>query len=54
LLRQYHVSYVEIDDRLTAPGATTPNVGFAWWASQGLPVVARTTHIVVYDVSGNA
>ena len=51
LLRQYHVSYVEIDDRLTAPGAITQNVGFAWWASQGLPVVARTTHIVVYDVS---
>ena len=54
LLRQYHVSYVEIDDRLTAPGAITQNVGFQWWASQGLPVVARTTHIVVYNVSGVA
>ena len=54
LLQQYHVSYVEIDDRVTAPGAITQNVGFAWWANQGLPVVARTTHIVVYDVSGVA
>lgn len=54
LLRRYHVSYVEIDDRVTAPGAITQNVGFSWWASQGLPVVARTTHIVVYDVTGVA
>lgn len=50
LLREYHVSYVEIDDRVTSPGAITQNVGFTWWADQGFPVVAHTTHIVVYDV----
>ncbi|MBV8528702.1 MAG: hypothetical protein JOZ75_10330 [Candidatus Dormibacteraeota bacterium] len=54
LLRQYHVSYVEIDDRVNAPGAVTQTVGFSWWASQGLPVVAHTSHIVVYDVRGVA
>ena len=54
LLRRYDVSFVEIDDRLTEPGAITQSVGFRWWASQGLPVVGRTTHIVVYDVRGVA
>ena len=54
LLRRYHVSYVEIDDRINSPGAVTTDVGFDWWASQGLPVVARTAHIVVYNVAGAA
>ncbi|HEX6538301.1 MAG TPA: hypothetical protein VF155_03885 [Candidatus Dormibacteraeota bacterium] len=52
LLRRYGVSYVELDDRVSSPGAVTPDVGFTWWSSQGFPVVARTAHIVVYDVRG--
>lgn len=54
LLRRYNVSFVEIDDRIDAPGAVTATVGAGWWAQQGLPVVARTDHIVVYDVRGVA
>lgn len=54
LLRQYRVSYVELDDRVSSPGAVTPNVGFTWWTRQGFRVVARTAHIVVYDVRGVA
>jgi hypothetical protein len=50
LLRKYHVSYVEIDDRTGAPGAIEPSVNTRWWASRRLPVVARSEHIVVYDV----
>ncbi|MBV8300486.1 MAG: hypothetical protein JOY68_01015, partial [Candidatus Dormibacteraeota bacterium] len=50
LLHEYHVSYVEIDDRVTDSGAITQSVNAAWWASQGFPVVARSVHITVYDV----
>ena len=52
LLRQYGVSYVEIDDRVSSAGAATPDVGFRWWAGQGFPVIARTADIVIYDVRG--
>ena len=52
LLRRYDVSFVEIDDRLSAPGAVTSSVGLQWWSQQGFPVVGRTDHIVVYDVRG--
>jgi hypothetical protein len=54
LLHQYDVSFVEIDDRVSSPGAVTPDVGLAWWAQQGLPIVARSEHVVVYDVRGVA
>ena len=54
MLRQYSVSYVEIDDRVNDPGAITNNVGFAWWRQQGFPIVAQSDHIVVYDVRGVA
>lgn len=50
LLRKYHVSYVEIDDRADSPGAIEPAVNPIWWAGQGFPVVASSQHIVVYDV----
>ncbi len=52
LLRKYHISYVEIDDRINDPGAIDSNVGTAWWADQGLPVVATSDHIIIYDVRG--
>jgi hypothetical protein len=52
LLHKYDISYVEIDDRLTDPGAIDPDEGISWWADQGLPVVARTDHITIYDVRG--
>jgi hypothetical protein len=52
LLHRYGISYVEIDNRLNDPGAIDPNVGLTWWAEQGLPVVARTDHITIYDVRG--
>jgi hypothetical protein len=50
LLHQYRVDYVEIDDRVNDPGAITTNVNAAWWSQQGFPVVARSEHIVIYDV----
>jgi len=50
LLHKYHVSYVEIDDRTDSPGAIEPELNATWWASQGLPIVASSQHIVVYDV----
>ncbi|MBV8195552.1 MAG: hypothetical protein JOY80_08485 [Candidatus Dormibacteraeota bacterium] len=50
LLRRYDVSFVEIDDRASDPGAVTPTPDIAWWASQGFPIVARSQHITVYDV----
>ncbi|HKR98025.1 MAG TPA: hypothetical protein VJU79_00795, partial [Candidatus Dormibacteraeota bacterium] len=50
LLRKYHVSFVEIDDRADSPGAIEAHVDAAWWSSQGFPVVASSQHIVVYDV----
>ena len=50
LLRKYHVSFVEIDDRTDSPGAIESGVNTAWWSSQGFPVVASSQHIVVYDV----
>jgi hypothetical protein len=52
LLHQYGVSYVEIDDRLADPGAIDSRSGLTWWSEQGLPVVARTDHITIYDVRG--
>jgi hypothetical protein len=50
LLHQYRVDYVEIDDRVNDAGAITTNVNVAWWSHQGFPVVARSEHIVIYDV----
>jgi hypothetical protein len=52
LLRKYGISYVEIDDRLSDPGAIDSQEGIHWWADQGLPVVGRTDHITIYDVRG--
>jgi len=52
LLRRYHVSYVEIDNRLNDPGAIQPATDLRWWATQGFPVVASTQNITVYDVRG--
>ncbi|MBJ7608427.1 MAG: hypothetical protein JF887_03210 [Candidatus Dormibacteraeota bacterium] len=52
MLHQYRVGYVEIDDRLTAPGVVDIQVGLKWWAGQGLPVVASSDHVTVYDVRG--
>ena len=52
LLRRYGISYVEIDNRLSDPGAIDAQVGITWWAGQGLPVVGRTDHITIYDVRG--
>jgi hypothetical protein len=54
LLRKYDISYVEIDDRVMDPGAVQSQPGFTWWAEQGFPVVARTDHIIIYDVRGNS
>jgi len=54
LLHKYGISYVEIDNRLTDPGAIDAQEGIGWWAAQGLPVVARTDHITIYDVRGRA
>jgi hypothetical protein len=50
LLHQYRVDYVEVDDRVNDPGAITTNVNTAWWSQQSFPVVARSQHIVIYDV----
>jgi hypothetical protein len=50
LLRRYHISYVEIDDRLQSAGAIEPAAGLDWWRSQGFNVVGRSDHIVLYDV----
>ena len=52
LLRTYRISYVEIDNRLADPGAIDPQPGITWWAGQGLPVVAHSDHITIYDVRG--
>jgi hypothetical protein len=52
LLHTYGISYVEIDNRLTDPGAIDARAGLTWWADQGLPVVGRTDHITIYDVRG--
>ena len=54
LLHKYGISYVEIDNRLTDPGAIDAQEGIGWWADQGLPVVARTDHITIYDVRSRA
>ena len=53
LLRRYGISYVEIDNRLADPGAIDPQAGITWWAGQGLPVVAHSDHITIYDVRGH-
>jgi hypothetical protein len=50
LLRAYNVGYVEIDDRLQDAGIFDSQTDVAWWAAQGLRVVARSDHITVYDV----
>ena len=52
LLRTYHVSYAEIDDRVGDAGIFDTQVNLTWWASQGFPVVARSDHVTVYDVRG--
>ena len=52
LLARYRVGFAEIDDHLTAPGVVDGQVDLAWWAAQGFPVVARSDHVVVYDVRG--
>ena len=49
---QYGISYVEIDNRLNDPGAIDPQADMAGGRSQGLPVVAHTDHITIYDVRG--
>ena len=54
LLRKYDISYVEIDDRTHDPGAVQLQPGFSWWADQDFPVVARTDHIIIYDVRGRS
>ena len=54
LLRKYDISYVEIDDRVKDPGAVDAQPGFSWWSDQGFPVVARTDHIIIYDVRGRS
>ncbi len=54
LLRKYDISYVEIDDRLTDAGAVDAKVDVTWWATQGFRVAARTDHIIIYDVRGQA
>ncbi len=53
LLRTYHVSYAEIDDRVGDAGVFDNHVDLAWWASQGFRVVARSDHVTVYDVRGS-
>ncbi|HSP65078.1 MAG TPA: hypothetical protein VLO10_02710 [Candidatus Deferrimicrobium sp.] len=50
LLRTYGVAYAEIDDRVGDAGVFDAQVNLAWWAQQGFPVVARSDHVVVYDV----
>ncbi len=52
LLRRYGISYVEIDDRLSDPGAVDSRADPTWWADQGFPVVAHSDHIIIYDVRG--
>jgi hypothetical protein len=52
LLRKYDISYVEIDNRLTDPGAVDSQADLSWWADQGFPIVGRTDHIIIYDVRG--
>jgi hypothetical protein len=52
LLRKYRISYVEIDDRLNDPGAVDAHADVMWWANQGYPVVARSDHLIIYDVRG--
>ena len=52
LLRKYGISYVEIDDRLTDPGAIDSRASLTWWAGEGLQVVAHSNHITIYDVRG--
>jgi hypothetical protein len=49
LLTRYRISFVEVDDRFGDPGANQ-HVNLAWWSAQRLPVVARSEHIVIYDV----
>ncbi|MDQ6856086.1 MAG: hypothetical protein M3Z57_03315 [Candidatus Dormibacteraeota bacterium] len=53
LLHTYHVAYAEIDDRVGDAGVFDAQVGLTWWAQQGFPVVARSDHVVVYDVRGS-
>jgi hypothetical protein len=53
LLRAYHVSYAEIDDRIGDAGVFDSQVNVIWWASQGFSVVARSDHVTVYDVRGS-
>jgi hypothetical protein len=53
LLQTYHVSYVEIDDRVGDAGVFDNQVNIAWWGSQGFSVVARSDHVTVYDVRGS-
>jgi hypothetical protein len=54
LLHKYDISYVEIDNRVDDPGAVESQPGFTWWAAQGFPIVARTDHIIIYDVRGRS
>jgi hypothetical protein len=54
LLKQYGVSYVEIDsDGANPTDATSNSVDPTWWSGQGLPVVASAGNRVVYDVRGH-
>jgi hypothetical protein len=54
LLRAYRISFVEIDDRLRDAGGIEPATDLTWWAAQDFPVVARTDHIIVYDVRSSS
>jgi hypothetical protein len=45
VITRYRVAFVEVDT-----GGQDPPVDAGWWEAQGLPVVARTPDMVVYDV----
>lgn len=45
VLSRYGISYVEIDTTSQSPPAAKD-----WWARQSLPEIARSDHIVIYDV----
>lgn len=48
ILHRYNISYVEIN-----VDSQSPKPDYAWWSGQNLPVVARDSHLVIYDVRGH-
>lgn len=50
LIKQYDVSYVEIDAASDPTDAEGNSADPVWWSEQGLPVVASAEDRVVYDV----